>query len=350
MVIRCGIIGNIWTDWLDEWSSHHKNLGVSIDVIPWTRQEQDDFLVKHLASRYDLLLIEEEIYFSLERPCRLSMVQESITIISGNSKDYRRVRRVFLEGCFDYMEAMIPATEIQELFVRLSGYFLQNERDLIQMSKKIAEEIAAPYPKSEPLFFRYWTLMNQRKEGAEDQFPNYAKAIERIIQFLPLHSIREKVVDFAQGAAEWIEEAEYPQEQFIATLLFIQQAYRDIFLPHAQHPLVRRAISIYLDKEFDLETVQDIADQLFVNRSHLSKTFITESGVSLTRYMMRTKIYGARYLLLDSKRSVYDVMDYLNYTDYGHFRKTFKKYTGMTPSEYVTVYRERFSIEGIKKI
>ncbi|SFH84127.1 AraC-type DNA-binding protein [Tindallia magadiensis] len=349
MVIRCGMIGNVYTDWLEEWSSHHENLSVKIDKISKTVLEQEELFLSQLANRFDLILIEEAVYFSLNQHHRLVMSRQCIVIISGDSKDYQEVRKVFLEGCFDYMVESMPSSELQELFLRLTGCFLQRERDLNQMAKQIAEEISAANPKSERLFLSYWSMINQRKEGNDSQLQDYAKAIERIIQFLPLGSMGERLVDFAQGAAMWIEEAEYPQEQFIATLLFIQQAYRDIFLPHSQHPLVRRAISMYLDEEFDLETVQDIADQLFVNRSHLSKTFITESGISLTRYMMRTKIYGARLLLLDSKRSVYDVMDYLNYTDYGHFRKTFKKYTGMTPSEYVAAYREQFSTEMIAK-
>lgn len=349
MIIRCGIIGHAYDSWMDEWFSHYKSVVFKRSYMDFSSDEMEDAYCKRLANRYDLIMMEEEVYFSVEPQYRWFLAANSTLIISGNTMDYKRVRRVFLDGCFDYIEETMDSSELQALIMRLSEHFLQDERKRIQLAKAIAEEIAAVYPKTEKLFLEYWTQIDAQKQGAEYHQNDYAKAMERLIEFLPLKPIRLPLIDLAQGAAEWICQAAYSQERFMATMIFIQQSYRDVFLPHCKHPLVRRAIELYLDEQFDVETVQDLADHLYVNRSYLSKTFIAESQTDLTRYMMRTKMYGARLLLLDPRLSVYDVMEYLRYTDYGHFRKIFKKYTGITPSEYVATFRERFSVEVAQK-
>ncbi|RQD68614.1 MAG: helix-turn-helix domain-containing protein [Tindallia sp. MSAO_Bac2] len=349
MVIQCGIIGNTYDDWLEELFARHEDAVFKVSRIELPNDQGDQGFFKHIEANYDLVIVGESHYFSMEPLLRKGISDHTVLIVSGVEGSFYQVRTAFLEGCFDYIIKTMPEDELKSFRYRLEEHFLQSERNLALLARRITEEMTAVYPRTEKLFLQYWSLLDIEKDGSDYQINDYANAIERLIRFLPLKPIRFHLEDLAQGAAEWICEADYSQERFIATLLFIQQAYRDIFLPHCRHPLVRQAVDLYLDEQFDVETVQDIADHLYVNRSYLSKTFITESDTDLTRYMMRTKMYAARLLLLDSRLSVYDVMEYLRYTDYGHFRKTFKKYTGITPSEYVVTYRDRFSIEVIEK-
>ncbi len=348
MKIRCGIIENGYEKWLEARPSQHHEIEFMVSYLELVQNEPGKLIVR-VENSYELMIVDEDDYFSLDQAFRTSLSDHSLLIITGEVCDYQRVRQAFLEGCFDYLQIPMEEDTHKEMIQRLSEHFLQSERKMIQLAKGIAEEIAAVHPKTERLFLEYWSKIDVQKAGSDYQRNDYAKAIERLIAFLPLKPIRLPLIDLAQGAAEWICQAEYSQERFMATVLFIQQTYRDIFLPHCQHDLVRRAIELYLDEQFDVETVQDLSDHLYVNRSYLSKTFITESDTDLTRYMMRTKMYGARLFLLDSRLSVYDVMEYLRYTDYGHFRKTFKKYTGITPSEYVAAFRDRFSVEVAQK-
>jgi len=348
MIIRCGIVEKGYEKWLEEWSSRHHEIDLSVSYLELAENKSGRQIYWERNS-YDLVIIDEDAYFSLDQEFRTPLSDHSILVITGEVCDFQRVRKAFLEGCFDYLQTPVEADALKEMNERLSEHFFHSERKMVQLAKTIAEEIAAVYPKTERLFLEYWSKIDVQKAGSDYQLNDYAKAIERLIAFLPLKPIRLPLRDLAKGAAEWICQSEYSQERFMATVLFIQQTYRDIFLPHCQHDLVRRAIELYLDEQFDVETVQDLSDHLYVNRSYLSKTFITESDTDLTRYMMRTKMYGARLFLLDSRLSVYDVMEYLRYTDYGHFRKTFKKYTGITPSEYVAAFRDRFSVEVAQK-
>ena len=56
--------------------------------------------------------------------------------------------------------------------------------------------------------------------------------------------------------------------------------------------------------------------------------------MSITDFVQKTRIDEAKRLLIETKRTVYDIAGDCGFTDIKFFYKTFKKITGMTPSEF----------------
>lgn len=81
---------------------------------------------------------------------------------------------------------------------------------------------------------------------------------------------------------------------------------------------------------------EEIADALFVSRSHLSTKFKQESGMNLTDYVHYIKISEAKYLLRYTDKSLLLISTYLGYSSQSHFCRVFKKITGVSPLDYRT--------------
>ncbi|AOZ92374.1 response regulator [Paenibacillus crassostreae] len=81
-------------------------------------------------------------------------------------------------------------------------------------------------------------------------------------------------------------------------------------------------------------SVKSIADKVFLHPVYLSKIYKTETGESLSDYMIRKRMERALYLLKNSNMKIYEITSELGYQNPQYFSKMFKKYYGVTPHEY----------------
>ena len=81
-------------------------------------------------------------------------------------------------------------------------------------------------------------------------------------------------------------------------------------------------------------SASDIAEAMFISRTHLAAKFKRESGMTLTEFILREKTEEAKRLLRYSDKSILAIGEYLAFSSHSHFTRVFKQYTGMTPSEY----------------
>ena len=81
-------------------------------------------------------------------------------------------------------------------------------------------------------------------------------------------------------------------------------------------------------------SVGEIAQHLGLSESHLSHLFRKETDYTLLNYLTRYRIHKAMELLRDCRTKVYEVAERVGYRDITYFSATFKKVTGMSPSEF----------------
>ncbi|MCI8914089.1 MAG: response regulator [Lawsonibacter sp.] len=81
-------------------------------------------------------------------------------------------------------------------------------------------------------------------------------------------------------------------------------------------------------------SISDIALDLGISEGHLSRTFKKETDYTLLNYLTRYRIHKAMELLRDCRVKVYEVAAQVGYRDITYFSATFKRVTGVTPSEY----------------
>lgn len=92
----------------------------------------------------------------------------------------------------------------------------------------------------------------------------------------------------------------------------------------------------YIDNHFadDDLSLQKMADMVQMSPSYFSVEFKKEMGTNFSQYLTETRIEKAKSLLNDPFCKTYEIAYAVGYKDYPHFSKTFKKRTGLTPSEY----------------
>ncbi|MNO80324.1 HTH-type transcriptional regulator YesS [compost metagenome] len=81
-------------------------------------------------------------------------------------------------------------------------------------------------------------------------------------------------------------------------------------------------------------SVRMIADKVFLHPVYLSKIYKSETGESLSDYMIRKRMERALYLLKNSNMKIYEITSELGYQNPQYFSKMFKKHYGVTPHEY----------------
>lgn len=84
-------------------------------------------------------------------------------------------------------------------------------------------------------------------------------------------------------------------------------------------------------------SVASLADQLYLTPNYLSALFKKHTGSSISEYITLCRIRKAKDLMVaSSDMKTYEVADLVGYNDYEHFRKVFKKYVGINPAQYRT--------------
>ncbi len=127
-------------------------------------------------------------------------------------------------------------------------------------------------------------------------------------------------------------------EQMIATLAAAESRKRTA----RQHLVTRKADGLALEAQMAIErmidegrapAVGEIAQRLFVSRSHLCAQFDKETGQSIGHYAKARRIERAKTLLANGE-SVGIVAARLGWPRCSAFSQAFKQATGVSPSEW----------------
>lgn len=81
-------------------------------------------------------------------------------------------------------------------------------------------------------------------------------------------------------------------------------------------------------------SAKELADSYFMSPSAFSANFRKRTGIPFLEYVTRLRIRRACELLLTSGLTVGEVQSCAGYADAKAFSRAFRKYTGMTPSQY----------------
>ncbi len=88
-------------------------------------------------------------------------------------------------------------------------------------------------------------------------------------------------------------------------------------------------------------TLTEIAMTFGYNPKYLSHLFARIRGIPLKQFILQQKIDAANFLLADGDKTVTEISRELGFSDSHNFCRTYKKSTGLTPSEYRNAYSKR---------
>ena len=181
-----------------------------------------------------------------------------------------------------------------------------------------------------------------------------AQLYERLKQYsycFEWHSDFEEIIEawiaiIDKREVLWQELAENKLKEFI--LLFFKYNFPDILeqdnslVSIGKKDLFVKNILHNLDRFLNQRmTVQDYADMAGISTRHVSRLIKEETGMSIVKYVQSRRIEIARHMLEADTMFVKDVAAALDFKDQSYFCRIFKKYTGLTPSEFCKSQKKR---------
>ncbi|WP_078394144.1 AraC family transcriptional regulator [Shouchella patagoniensis] len=101
---------------------------------------------------------------------------------------------------------------------------------------------------------------------------------------------------------------------------------------------IMRWIEAHLGETFHLE---ELADELYLSKSYVSKIFRVETGSSITAYLTARRIKEACHLLQTSDLSLDAICTRIGLSNVSYFIQMFKRETNITPHQYRLEHRYR---------
>lgn len=97
----------------------------------------------------------------------------------------------------------------------------------------------------------------------------------------------------------------------------------------------------FIDENFSNPeiSVDMVAEHVGISSGHLSRLFRKETEYTMMTYLIDRRMRKAKELLKDYSHKIYEVAELVGYRDITFFSATFKKYVGVTPSDYQNRYR-----------
>lgn len=87
--------------------------------------------------------------------------------------------------------------------------------------------------------------------------------------------------------------------------------------------------------------ISEIAKEFNYNAKYIGHHFSQITGIPLKQFILNQKIDAANFMLTDSNKSIDDIAMELGFSSGHNFSRTYKKMTGLTPSEYRNAYAKR---------
>jgi transcriptional regulator GlxA family with amidase domain len=85
---------------------------------------------------------------------------------------------------------------------------------------------------------------------------------------------------------------------------------------------------------------EELASKLAISRRNFDRRFIKATGNTPVEYLQRVKVEVAKKTLENGRKSIFEVMNEVGYSDDKAFREVFKKITGISPLEYRSKYNK----------
>ena len=98
----------------------------------------------------------------------------------------------------------------------------------------------------------------------------------------------------------------------------------------------REYIESHLAEDFGVE---EVADYMYLSRSHLSREFKAQMGISIIDYIIQRRMERAKEMVREGKLSADEIAAAVGYADSRYFQRSFKKYTGHSIREYRNLQR-----------
>lgn len=268
-------------------------------------------------------------------------------ILISSYRDFELARKGIVYGAFDYLVKPVTKTAMLDTFKRLEKIKVNHPSNIL--IEKGIDDYAMDLSES---FKRDTSVEQTMVDGLFDSIVRNlgivgnrkvvmivaARAVMRTCfteyPALGLDSMATMMVGMSwHDGVPSMGEDEF-KEFFKLFVDEIGQLYGELILPMSGNEMVRSVVAYVLNAFNQPQTVNGVAQGLYVNRSYLSQAFKKQTGITLSAYLMKVKMICAMTLLMEREQSVAEVANRLGYEDKEHFSNLFRAYAGHLPRAF----------------
>ncbi len=125
------------------------------------------------------------------------------------------------------------------------------------------------------------------------------------------------------------------------TLELLAETFRDARreVKYFDQPWIERARDLIQARFNDALVVSEIAESVGVHPVHLTRVFRQRFGCTVGEYVRRLRVDFVCRELSNSRKPLAEIASSAGFCDQAHFSRTLKRFTGMTPIEFRSVFR-----------
>ncbi len=177
------------------------------------------------------------------------------------------------------------------------------------------------------------------------------RCITSVEQILEKNHLQAKYVRL--GEVELIKEPEKEKlEQFAEDLkqtgFELLDDQKTQLIEQVKNLLIQKVQSGNIEERFSISKY--ISDNIYKDYSSISKLFSEVEGITIEQFFILQKIEKTKELLIYDEHSLSQIAFNLGYSSTQHLSNQFKKFTGMTPSQFKQLgAAHRKPIDNVKK-
>lgn len=173
---------------------------------------------------------------------------------------------------------------------------------------------------------------------------------------LPRHSVTASYYRAASRLIEYRQAAHLPPTELTASLDTFIYALSSCFSFDEMHALLKsetvkffkdlssvspESTQVYMIREYirahyddPYLSTKEISEYIMLSASYACTLFKNETGKTLNQYLTEFRMEKAKQFLANPRGTITNIASRCGYNDSNYFGKAFKKYTGLSPSEY----------------
>jgi two-component system response regulator YesN len=244
------------------------------------------------------------------------MLERVRNILLQKRKECEFLRRL-KSGLEEKLEDHLPVVELEQLVEA----FKVKSPDVMKIAGRLTDAIEAVFGEN-----MIMTGMVLKRTMAEliRQLDIYYQWMEKFVDVQ-----KYKGIDFAgmNNAGEAFESFRKAVKELIEKIAGLEYGNTN---EQIENKISRHVLETVDEKV----SIEGISRSLYMNRKYLSEVFRQKTGELLIEYITRIKMERASRLLEQSNLKTYEVALLMGFKDTEYFSRIFKKYVGISPSEY----------------
>lgn len=247
-------------------------------------------------------------------------------------------------------------TCVSEIFNSVEALAERKYTMQMHVQEKVGEKIRLVPEDYERLQQKYRLLMEMINDGDLEELKNLVENLFFEFRKFPLDELKQLLVDMFSMLSHKYMKISMELWQDVKVYMDYQQimkapdrkTLKEICLEklgqinqqmeghqnQVSKSVVDKAVK-YMKEHYNEDiSLEMLADQYYLNPAYFSRMFRKYKGVTFTDYLIELRMRKAQELLLQGKYKIYEVSQMVGYKSDKYFYRVFKQYTHLSPTEY----------------